>query len=452
MIYGQLKQFADEQPDHIFLQDSSTACTAAEALARCEKITAAIQELRSARIYLHAADCVELVLTAIAADAAGVELCILNHAMSAVEVEALLRRLGRGLLISEVPLEIEGFEEVSLSTLADGNARDMDARRAKQVSAIIILTTGTTSSPKAARHTWGCLFAALNRQRSEPSRWLLAYPLNHFAGIQVLLHVMNNRGTLLIPKSRDFDQIIRMLMDHRIEAVSATPTFWRMIVGRVTASQIQNLHLKRITLGGEPSTPDLLQNLKSKFPAASLTQVYATTELGTCFSVKDALAGFPASYLERRVGNVRLRIVDGELYVASATRMQGYLGENEQDPGGEWMPTGDLVEQIEARVYFRGRRSEVINVGGVKVHPTKVEQAILQIPGVVAARAYGKPNPISGQIVACDIELESDAREEAVREAFQATSATELNRYERPRQLNFVSRLERANEKVVRRA
>ena len=42
-----------------------------------------------------------------------------------------------------------------------------------------------------------------------------------------------------------------------------------------------------------------------------------------------------------------------------------------------WRPTGDLVEIVGDRVEFRGRDSEVINVGGVKVPPLPVEERIL---------------------------------------------------------------------------
>ena len=52
------------------------------------------------------------------------------------------------------------------------------------------------------------------------------------------------------------------------------------------------------------------------------------------------------------------------------------------------------------RILFRGRRSEVINVGGVKVHPFAVEERVLAVPGVDIARVFGRPNRLSGAIVA----------------------------------------------------
>ena len=48
--------------------------------------------------------------------------------------------------------------------------------------------------------------------------------------------------------------------------------------------------------------------------------------------------------------------------------MLGYYGEEPVDADA-WRPTGDLVEIVGDRIEFRGRVSEIINVGGVKVHP-----------------------------------------------------------------------------------
>jgi acyl-coenzyme A synthetase/AMP-(fatty) acid ligase len=116
----------------------------------------------------------------------------------------------------------------------------------------------------------------------------------------------------------------------------------------------------------------------------------------------------------------------------------------------DWIATGDMVEKIGDRVLFRGRKTEIINVGGVKVHPLKVEETVLRVPGISAARVYGRPNPVTGQIVACDIELAADAAETVVRDAVQRACLRELNRYEQPRHLSFVPRLDRRNEKLVR--
>jgi acyl-coenzyme A synthetase/AMP-(fatty) acid ligase len=149
---------------------------------------------------------------------------------------------------------------------------------------------------------------------------------------------------------------------------------------------------------------------------------------------------------------VQLRISDGELFVRSSKQMIGYVdGSTPPEQKGDWVATGDLVEHVGTRVLFRGRKTEVINVGGVKVHPLKVEEVVLRVPGIAAARVYGRPNPITGQIVACDVELADDAVEDEVRRAVEQACRADLNRYEQPRQVSVVSRIDRQNEKLVRR-
>ena len=65
---------------------------------------------------------------------------------------------------------------------------------------LVIRTTGTTGAPKAARHDWRVLGQTVARVRPKPDqRWLLAYGPQQFAGIQVLLHVLASRATLVAP-------------------------------------------------------------------------------------------------------------------------------------------------------------------------------------------------------------------------------------------------------------
>ena len=69
------------------------------------------------------------------------------------------------------------------------------------------------------------------------------------------------------------------------------------------------------------------------------------------------------------------KVVEGELWVRSRIGMLGYYGEPAVDPDA-WRPTGDLVEVVDDRIVFRGRSSDIINVGGVKVHPLPIEDRI----------------------------------------------------------------------------
>jgi acyl-coenzyme A synthetase/AMP-(fatty) acid ligase len=311
---------------------------------------------------------------------------------------------------------------------------------------VLILTTGTTGRPKGVRHDWARLVNSVRHPDDRSgARWLLAYNLNQFAGIQIVLHVLASRATLVAgasPQPRDAVEAMRAL---GVTHVSATPTFWRLALPRLGEDE---LRIEQITLGGEAVPDPLLDQLKRRFPGVRISQVYAANEFGSAVSVRDGRAGLPLSVLDRDEGaEVQFRIVDGELHARSRVGMLGYLGEG--DSGDGWRPTGDLVEVRGDRIHFVGRSSEIINVGGVKVHPLPVEEAVGAVEGVEIARAYGRANPVAGQIVALDVVPVEGADTDALAGAIRAACAG-LPPAAQPRRIRFVESLEMRDTKLAR--
>jgi acyl-coenzyme A synthetase/AMP-(fatty) acid ligase len=278
---------------------------------------------------------------------------------------------------------------------------------------------------------------------------LLAYNLNQFAGIQIMLHVLASGSTLVAPPSRRADEVIETIRRHRVTHASATPTFWRLVVGRLDAETARELPLRQITLGGEAAPEGLIERLHELFGQARLSHVYAGTEFGSAVSVRDGRSGLPLSVLDRdESADVRLRIVDGELQIRSRVGMLGY--HRNTDDESEWRPTGDLVEIRDDRIHFVGRKTEIINVGGAKVHPLPVEETVCSVPGVQLAAVYGRPNAVTGQIVAVDVVpapgVDTDELAALIRTACQALPAAG-----RPRRIRFVEELEIKGNKLMRR-
>jgi acyl-CoA synthetase (AMP-forming)/AMP-acid ligase II len=180
-----------------------------------------------------------------------------------------------------------------------------------------------------------------------------------------------------------------------------------------------------------------------------VSQIYGATEFGMSGTVRDGNPGLPATLLDRGDDAlVAFKIVDGELWVRSRVGMLGYYGEDDASDG--WRGTGDLVELIGDRIVFRGRSSEVINVGGVKVHPLPVEDRVGAIPGVKLVRAYGRPSALTGSIVAVDIVPFEGADEEELYLTVKSACA-DLPAASRPRSINFVETIQTVGNKVLRR-
>ena len=128
--------------------------------------------------------------------------------------------------------------------------------------------------------------------------------------------------------------------------------------------------------------------------------------------------------------------------------MAGYVG---QDAPAEWIASGDLVELRGDRVYFLGRKSDVINVGGSKVFPAEVEEEIKKVPGVINVRVSGRRSSFAGQLVRAEVVPEAACVEADLKGAILQHCTQALAPYKRPRLIDFVSALpEDESRKIVR--
>lgn len=267
----------------------------------------------------------------------------------------------------------------------------------------IIPTSGTTSSPKLISHTFSSLTRTVKQDisKGESFIWGLTFDIYRFSGIQVFLQSILNGSKLIIPES-DFSiaQTIELFVENNCNIISATPSFWRKVL--MSPSSL-NLKIKNITLGGEIADQSILDALKIKFPNAKTIHIYASTEAGVGFSVNDNKEGFPFSFISNNVKDIELKIIDNLLFIKPNKQIQKYMSDNEMYNSDGFINTGDIVEVIENRVYFKGRDSGCINVGGNKVHPEEVEFVILKSGLVDEVKIYGKKNPMMGNLVFADV-------------------------------------------------
>lgn len=329
-------------------------------------------------------------------------------------------------------------------------------RAATAESGVTILTSGTTGRPKAARHTWTSLCRPVRvGGDADGAVWMLTYRPNLYAGLQVALQCFGGGGTLVYPGDiASIDQIIDLIVRNKVAYISATPSYWRRLLIFGDQKVLRTAKLRQITLGGELIDQHVLDMLKETFPESRLVHIYATTELGRCFSVTDGKAGFPARFVGApSADGVELRVEDDELFVRSANAMQGYQsGDTSAAPQSQWFATGDLVRREADRYQFVGRRSDIINVGGNKVSPLEVERVLRAVPGVAEVRVYAKQSSVAGQLVAAQIVPQLSADAAAVKAAVIEAGVRHLAAHQRPRLVDIVDRIELSDAgKVVRK-
>jgi acyl-coenzyme A synthetase/AMP-(fatty) acid ligase len=345
--------------------------------------------------------------------------------------------------------ELEGIDQVvDPARVLDpgpvgGSSRARASRRSDR-GRLTIFTSGSTGKPKAVHHDWRSLTRPVRQTDWASSQtWLLTYRPQLYAGLQVFAHCLVNGCSLVLPDSgMGVPELYELMHARRVTCISATPSYWRRLITLRGSARSDLPDLEQITLGGEVCDQPLLDSLHQLFPKARIVHIYATSELGRCFSVKDGRAGFPVRYLsEPTEDGVEMRVEEGELWVRSANAMIGMgsaPGESSR-PAGEWIATGDLVERVGDRWFFVGRRTEVINVGGNKVHPLRIEQVVLEDPDVLEARAFARSSSLVGQMVACELMVRPGADGGEVCRRVGETCRQRLAPHERPRFLEVVA-------------
>lgn len=318
----------------------------------------------------------------------------------------------------------------------------------------LLTTSGTTGEPKIVEHSLGTLTRTTKTaaQPLDTIRWGMLYDYTRFAGLQVMLQSVLSGALLIVPDSTaGLDRQLSFLSRMDVTHLSATPTLWRKLL---MTQGIENLALKCATLGGEIADQRILDALSRAFPKAVVIHIFASTETGVGFSVKDGLEGFPLSFLTSPPAGVGLRLKNDILQVQNRKVGGHYIGTDNvlADEDG-WISTDDLVCITGDRVRFLGRSSGTINVGGNKVQPELVEAALNAHPAVSMSRAYSKKNPITGALVAADIVLSDSGRDhDEVRAEIKSSMAESLRPFQIPAIIRIVDSLNiNASGKVERK-
>ena len=118
--------------------------------------------------------------------------------------------------------------------------------------------------------------------------------------------------------------------------------------------------------------------------------------------------------------------------------MLGYLNAPAPFDADGWFNTQDLVETDGEYIRILGRKSELINVGGEKVHPTEVENVLLQIDNVKDVTVRGVPNAVTGELVAAKITPLVPEEPDALKRRVRQFCHARLERYKVPAVIDVV--------------
>ena len=308
-------------------------------------------------------------------------------------------------------------------------SRDFPALILASKSKIGIASSGTTGKPKWVYHRMDTLARSVKVSSSHRDDvWGLAYSPDRFAGMQVILQAICNRNTIISLLGLPPDEIHAAIEAYSISRLSATPTWFRLLVN----GTMKHETVRSITVGGEVCHPSLMTEMQRVFPNAKFRNIYASTEAGSLFH-SDA-----DTFVVTQDRKNLVRVEDGQLCLHETLIAESLRG-NCVDA---FFPTGDEVEIVrESPLTLRvlARRSDWINVGGVKVNPHAVEDALLQIVGIREARVFAQKNSVVGNLVCAEIVLDKEVQYTVA--DIRRILSSQLDNYSIPRIIQFVDKI-----------
>ena len=296
----------------------------------------------------------------------------------------------------------------------------------KSSSKITIFTSGTTGQPKKVIHSVQTLTRSVRQgDKYKEKIWGFAYNPTHMAGLQVFFQAFINLNALINIFNCSRSQVYSAIENNEITHLSATPTFYRLLL----PYENQYFSLERVTLGGEKSDQHLYNAIHKIFPNAKINNVYASTEAGSLFAAKGDCFQIPETIREK------IKIVDDELLIHRTL-----LGQSDSFKFDEnYYHSGDLIEWVNESngiFRFKSRKNELINVGGYKINPEEVENAINQISGVRQSLVYGKENSVLGNVLCAEIQLEEGIKFSGIE--IRKALKEKLQDFKIPRKIAFV--------------
>lgn len=432
-----------ERPDRIFVTAAGGALTYGACATRMRQLAAAFAALdlpTGARVLLRSRDDLAIIPLFLALLRAGLVPVVADAEATDVEYAELAELCDVAAVFSDRPAPIASARrQVGIGPELDRLAEAappvaFPATVPAGVPAVLILTSGTTATPKAVELGHHSLLAQLDIFAQvygfgPDLRMMNLLPLHHVDGLfRGPLATLWFGGTL--DRSLRFSvQAVPAILE-QIETGAFThfisvPAMLRIIerVGGLRPGAFRRPGFRFVLSSADLLDAALWRRFETRF-GVPVVNAYGLSEV-----VCDALFAGPDPGT-RRIGSLgrpvgcQARILrpdgaeagpgeTGELVLSGPTVMQGYFNDPAQTAAvlaGGWFHTGDLARQGPDGLFdFVGRRKTAIVSAGQTIHPEAATQVLATLPGVAEAVAFGLPDPAIGERLVAAVVAEPGA-------------------------------------------
>lgn len=330
---------------------------------------------------------------------------------------------------------------------------------------IVILTSGTTGTPKGAPRSEAGLEAAISLLSRMPLhygwRTHIAAPLFHTWGFAHFALSMLLGSTMLLRRRFDPAACLELAEAERCESMVVIPVMLQRMLALPEATRASyDLSRMRVVASSGSALPgDLALEWMNQF-GDNLYNLYGSTEVAyASIATPEDLRAEPTSAGKPPYATV-VKILDpdgrevprgetGRIFVGNGLLFEGYTGGGGKEVVDGLMSTGDVGRFDEnGRLYVEGRDDEMIVSGGENVFPKEVEDCLMRHEAVFEVAAVGVEDPEFGKRLRAYVVRTGSATEDELKGHVR----DHLARFKVPREIVFIDELPRnATGKVLKR-
>jgi acyl-CoA synthetase (AMP-forming)/AMP-acid ligase II len=338
----------------------------------------------------------------------------------------------------------------------------------ERVGKTVILTSGTTGSPKGANRASPqsldpaiSLLSKIPLKRRQTTH--IAAPLFHSWGFAHFTIGLLLNSTLVLRRRFDPEDALAAVAQSQADSLVVVPVMMQRILALPpeVRAKYDTSSLSIVAASGSALPGDLATEWMDEF-GDTLYNLYGSTEVAWATIASPAeMRAAPGTAGTSPRGTV-VRLYDelgapvpegrtGRIFVANELLFEGYTGGGTKEEIGGLMATGDVGRFDSAgRLFVEGRDDEMIVSGGENVFPKEVEDLLARHDAVAEAAAIGVDDAEFGQRLLAFVVLKPGAA--APEDDLKAYVKANLARYKVPREIRFIDELPRnATGKVLKR-
>jgi fatty-acyl-CoA synthase len=377
-------------------------------------------------------------------------------------LEGVEPRRGRYVAWTDEPPPADSLEE--LIAVGDESAPPKPGVTPK----IIILTSGTTGTPKGAPRDEprslapiGGLLSKVPFRARETTE--LCAPMFHALGFAHAMLGVGLGSTLVVRRRFDPQETLDSLDRHHASAMVVVPVMLQRMLdlGDEARAGLDFSDLRIIFVSGSQLGAELCRRAMQAFGPV-VYNLYGSTEVAYATIATPSDLEVEPGCVGKVVRGTVVKILDpeghelpegstGRIFVGNSVQFEGYTGGGDKERIAGLMSSGDVGHfDAAGRLFVDGRDDDMIVSGGENVFPREIEELLAGHPAIEEAAAIGVPDEKFGQRLRAFVVLRpgQSLTEDEVKDYVRDN----LARYKAPREVVFLDALPRnPTGKVVKR-